>query len=111
MEVGCAYLITHNGFMKNIHCFICNKDITKGIKVASFHNYPDGFWDEKIKNWNKRLPKILNGVMCQECSNKDLELAHARATGKEKEFIELKETYERAISQRWFKLGKLLKLL
>lgn len=97
--------------MKKVICFVCRRDITTGIKVSSFFNYPDKYWDEKVQGWNKRLPEILNGVMCSECSQKDLELRHAITVGKDKPYLEARKEYERIITSKWVRLGKLLKVI
>ncbi|HEX8965492.1 MAG TPA: hypothetical protein VF820_03625, partial [Patescibacteria group bacterium] len=75
--------------MKKIVCFICGEDITKTIKVLSYHNYPDAMWDKFKQDWTKDFKKLsINGMMCQNCAKKDLEIAHARVTGKDKEYEE-----------------------
>lgn len=94
--------------MKNVFCFICNSDISKTTKVVSFFNYPDKFWDEKVKDWNKRLPQILNGAMCQTCAQKDLELRHNISNGNDKEYRDAKVFIAAYAKSKWFKLGRFL---
>lgn len=70
------YVGTEKRIKENVICFICGKDITNSTKVISYHNYPYQYWDMKKEDWDKELPNILNGAMCQECAKLDLELAH-----------------------------------
>lgn len=45
-----------------IKCFLCEKDITNTWKIYSIH----------------LLREEANSPMCQECANKDFEIAHKR---------------------------------
>lgn len=96
--------------MKKIICFICGKDITKTTKILSYHNYPDMMWDKFKQDWTKDFKKMsINGMMCQDCAKKDLEISHARATGKDKEYAEkLREEGRQEILNRrkWWEFWK-----
>jgi len=79
-----------------VECFICGEDITKGIKVLSYNNFPDKVWDKAIQDWAKNYRELFNGAMCQKCAKKDLDVAHFKAN--KKHLVgEIEEEYEQKI--------------
>lgn len=51
-------------------CFICEKDITKGIKVLSYYGY----------RMDYKKPMSESDALCTECAKKDLAIAHYEVT-------------------------------
>ncbi len=78
------------------NCFVCEKDISNGTKVLSYHTFADvikiydtlksidktdeGKYQDKV---NEVFSGFVNGMMCSECAKKDLEVAYKAGQKKE----------------------------
>lgn len=91
--------------MKEIKCFLCDKDITDKVKCLSYHNFPDSAWDKATKDWVKNFKELFNGVMCQDCAKMDLEIAHQKHNRKQVE-KEMQDKFDKQLKMmpKYYKL-------